>query len=219
MARIFEISSILTPFAMGMAVTATATGSIVLENGTVQSGPWSWISPFTIIGGVVGMAVCAYLAPIFMTVRTTGELREDFRVRGMAAGIILGVLTTAAVPVARMDAPLFADRLLGSWPVLFVALAVCFGSATQFLLWKRLYPAAQIAAAGTVFLTLAGFGAAMYPDLLIGQLSLSAAASPRATLLAFLTVLPFGALILIPSLVFLFWTFRGEPNPDVPPEE
>lgn len=219
MARVFEISSILTPFAMGMAVTATATGRIVVENGYVQSGPWSWISPFTIIGGLVGMGVCAYLAPIFMTVRTKGELREDFRIRGVAAGVVLGALTAGAIPVAWMDAPLFAERLLGTWALIFVVLAVCFGSATQFLLWKRFYVAAQTAAAGTVFLTLAGFGAAMYPDILIGRLSISAAASPRATLIAFLTVLPFGALILIPSLFFLFWTFRGEPDPAAPPEE
>lgn len=29
--------------------------------------------------------------------------------------------------------------------------------------------------------------------------------------------LPFGALILIPSLVFLYWTFRGEPSMTLPP--
>ncbi|WP_236026933.1 hypothetical protein [Geomonas diazotrophica] len=47
--------------------------------------------------------------------------------------------------------------------------------------------------------------------------SLRAAAAPRATLIAYLTVLPVGAIILIPSLVFLFWTFRGEPAPELPP--
>jgi cytochrome d ubiquinol oxidase subunit II len=218
-ARTFEISSILTPFALGMAVTATATGRIIVANGTVESGPWSWVSPFTLVGGLVGMAICAYLAPIFMTVRTKGQLQEDFRIRGMTAGFILGFLTTAEVPVAWSDAPLFADRLLSTWAGLFVALAVISGSATQFLLWRRSFLWAQIAAAATIFVTLAGFGAAMYPDLLIGQLSLAAAASPRSTLVAFLTVIPFGALILVPSLIILFWTFRGEPNPDVSADE
>ena len=165
------------------------------------------------------MAICAYLAPIFMTVRTAGELREDFRIRGMTAGFVLGFLTTAAVPVAWADAPLFAERLISSWAGLFVTLAVVSGSATQVLLWRRRYLPAQIAAAGTVSLTLGGFGAAVYPDLLIGQLSLTAAAAPRSTLVAFLTVIPIGALILVPSLLFLYWTFRGEPNPEVPPGE
>jgi cytochrome d ubiquinol oxidase subunit II len=59
--------------------------------------------------------------------------------------------------------PLFADRLLTSWAGLFVALAVFAGSATQVLLWRGRYLPAQIAAAVTVSLTLAGFGAAVYP--------------------------------------------------------
>lgn len=218
-ARAFGISSILTPLALGMAVTATASGKIALVSGRVKAEPWFWVSPFTLVGGLVGMAICAYLAPIYMTVRTDGELRDDFRKRGMIAGFALGILTTAEIPVALAHAPLFAGRLLGPWAVLFVAMAVASGIATQVLLWRHRYLAAQIMAAGTVALTITGFCAAMYPDLLIGQLPLAAAAAPRATLVAFLALLPFGILILAPSLLFLYWTFRGEPNPELPPEE
>jgi cytochrome bd ubiquinol oxidase subunit II len=218
-ARTFEISSILTPLALGMAVTAAATGQIGITAGKVSSGLWSWISPFTLVGGLVGMAICAYLAPIYMTVRTKDALQEDFRKRGMLAGIVLGVLTTLEVPVARFDAPLFADRLLGTWAVLPAALAVVAGCTTQILLRQRQYLWAQAIAAATVALTLAGFGAAIYPDLLIGQLSLKAAASPASTLAAFFIVLFFGIIILVPSLLFLYWTFRGEPNPEIPAED
>jgi cytochrome bd ubiquinol oxidase subunit II len=215
-ARIFEISSVLTPFALGMAVTAAATGKIGIYNGAAPPGLWSWIGPFTLAGGLTGMAICAYLAPVYMTVRTTGSLQEDFRKRGMIAGIALGILTTMAIPVARFDAPLFAVRLLGSWAILPVTLAVVCGITTQVLLWRRKYHWAQTAAAGTVALTLTGFGAAIYPDILIGRLSLTAAAAPRATLIAFFSVLPIGMVILVPSLLFLYWTFRGEPDPDLP---
>ena len=218
-ARAFEVSSILTPFALGMAVTATAAGRIAVVNGQVKAEPWSWVTPFTLVGGLVGMAVCAYLAPIYMTVRTRGELQLDFRKRGMIAGVILGILTAVEIPVALVDAPLFADRLLTSWAVLFVFLAVVSGATTLVLLWRRRYLGAQIVAAGTVALTITGFCAAMYPDLLIGQLTLAAAAAPPATLVAFFAVLPVGVLLLAPSLLFLYWTFRGEPNPELPPED
>jgi cytochrome d ubiquinol oxidase subunit II len=63
-------------------------------------------------------------------------------------------------------------------------------------------------------LTITGFAAAMYPDLLIGQLTLAEAAAPPATLRAFFTVLVIGIIILVPSLLLLYWTFRGEPNPE-----
>ena len=218
MARIFAVASILTPFALGMAVTATATGRIVYVNGHVGASPWFWAAPFTLAGGVVGMAICAYLAPIYMTVRTSGELQRDFRQRGIVAGLVLGGLTAAEIPVAMFDAPLFAGRLLTSWAVFFVTLSVAGGITTQFLLWRSRFAWAQITAAGTVALTMTGFAAAMYPDLLIGQLTFAAAAAPRTTLVAYFSVLPFGLIVLVPSLVFLYRTFSGEPDPD-PPQE
>ena len=218
-ARTFEIASVLTPFTFGMAVTAIAAGRITFIDGAVQAGPGSWMNPFTVVGGIIGLSICAYLAPIYMTVRVGGELREDFRRSGIAAGIAVGILTAVEVPVAMFHAPLFAQRLLGSWSLACVAGAVAGGVVTQFLLWRRLFMAAQIASACTVALTLAGFAAALYPDILIGQLTFAAAAAPRPTLIAFLAVLPVGSLILIPSLLFLYWTFRGEPDTELPPAD
>ncbi len=216
MASIFAASSMLTPFAFGMAVTAAASGKIVFMNGLVQVEPWIWFSPFTLVGGAVGMGICAYLAPIYMTVRSDGELRGDFRQRGIIAGLVLGILTAAEIPVAMVDAPLFAGRLLASWAAFFVVLAVLAGISTQVLLWRCRFLPAQIAAAGTVTLAMTGFAAAMYPDLLVGQLTLAAAAAPTATLRAYLSVLAIGIIILVPSLLFLYWTFRGAPDSELP---
>ncbi|RII28362.1 MAG: cytochrome BD ubiquinol oxidase subunit II [Geobacter sp.] len=216
MASIFAVASMLTPFALGMAVTATATGKIDFVNGWVQAEAWFWIGPFTLVGGLVGLAICAYLAPIYMTVRTEGELQNDFRRQGIIAGLVLGILTTVEIPVAMVDAPLFASRLLASKGAPFVAMAVLSGATAMVLLWRCRFLWAQIAAAATVTLTITGFASAMYPDLLIGQLSLAAAAAPAATLSAFFSVLVIGIIILVPSLLFLYWTFRGEPNPELP---
>jgi len=218
-ARSFEISSMLTPLALGMAVTAIAGGEIRLAAGRVLAGPWDWISPFTIVGGMIGLAICAYLAPIYMTVRTRGELREDFRRRGMIAALVLGVLTTLEIPVALLDAPAFAARLGMPRTLICIALAVSGGTVTEVLLWRRRFPAAQIGAGATVAFTLLGFAAALYPDLLLGQLSIVEAAAPRPTLVAFFTVLPFGVAVLAPSLFYLYWTFRGSPDPEAPPED
>ena len=148
-----------------MAVTATATGKIVFVQwtGTGRAlvlgrprSPWS--------GGLVGMAICAYLAPIYMTVRTKGELRDDFRRTGndRRAG--------ARHPDHSGDSrchgsmpPLFADRLLNSWAVLLCPWPLISGITTLVLLWRRRFSLAQIAAAATVTLTITGFAAAMYP--------------------------------------------------------
>jgi cytochrome d ubiquinol oxidase subunit II len=216
MAGTFAASSMLTPFALGMAVTATATGKIVFVHGLAEAEPRFWIGPFTLVGGLVGMAVCAYLAPIYMAVRTEGELQRDFRQRGIIAGLVLGFLTAVEIPVAMVDAPLFASRLLTSRTVLIVVLAVLSGITTQCLLWRCRFLWAQIVAAGTVTLTITGFASAVYPDLLIGQLTLAAAAASQATLVGYFTVLVFGIIILVPSLLLLYWTFRGKPYPELP---
>lgn len=208
----FEIASILTPGALGVAVTAIGSGQILWQRGELVSGSLAWFSPFTLVGGLVGMAICAYLAPIYMTVRTAGDLRDDFRRHGMTAAFLLGVLTTIEIPVALAYAPLFAERLLAPGPLLVVAAAVVCGVSTQVLLWRRQFRAAQIGAAATVTATVTGYSAALYPDLLPGQLSLAAAAAPPETLAAYLAVLPVGSVILVPSLVFLYWTFRGDPE-------
>lgn len=214
---IFEMASILTPFTLGMAVSATAAGTIILSNRLPAGGVGTWLNLFTLMGGLVGLAICAYLAPVYMTTRVTGDLQEDFRKEALLAALALGFITLLMLPVAHFHAPLFSRRLLGSRPILFVALAVIAGTGTEFMLLRRKYLPAQIGAGATVVFTLAGFAAALHPDLLIGQLQLHAAAAPRPALLAFLTVLPIGAVILIPSLFYLYWTFRGEPRTALPP--
>ncbi|GFO67520.1 cytochrome D ubiquinol oxidase subunit II [Geomonas limicola] len=216
-AQVFEVASVLTPFTLGTAVAALASGRITLVKGKPVVDLAAWLNPFTVAGGLTGLAICAYLAPVYLAVRVSGPLREDFRKAALWAGLALGALTTLGIPVAWYQAPLFAHRLLTSWPMALVALAVASGVGTQVLVWYRRYGPAQVTAGLTVAGTLGGFAAALSPDLLIGQLSLTAAAAPRATLVAFLAVLPVGALILVPSLGYLYWTFRGEPNPEIPP--
>ncbi|TGU72425.1 cytochrome d ubiquinol oxidase subunit II [Geomonas terrae] len=216
-ATVFEIASVLTPFTLGMAVSATASGTITINYGVTATGTAVWFTPFTIMGGVIGLAICAYLAPVYMTVRVAPPLQDDFRDAAIAAGVALGVATAVMVPLSLRYAPGFSQRLLESWPMLFVVLAVFAGVGTQLLLLWRRFKVAQLGAGATVVLTVAGFAAALAPDLIVGEMSLEAAAAPRASLVAYLAILPFGALILIPSLVYLYWTFRGEPSSALPP--
>lgn len=217
---VFGLTSLLTPFTLGMSLTAVASGRIHYRDGEVVAGLWSsWISPFTLIGGVTAVAVCAFVTPIFMLTRTAGELREDFRRYALVATVVLGVLTAIALPVAALDAPDFARRLVTGREIAIILAAVVAGSGTLWLLWTRRFWPAQVAAGLVVALTLTGFGAAMYPYLIPGDLSIDQAAAPRATLVALLAALPVGAALLIPSLVLLYRTFRGAPNPNAPAGE
>jgi len=219
METVFSISSIMTPFFLGMAVSALGAGHIRIAHGQVQGELcFAWVTPFTIIGGLIGLAICSYITPFYMIVRTNGELREDFRKRALAAAVVLGVLTSIEIPLSFFNAPLFFERMIHPFPLLVASLAVICGSTTLILLWKRAYRPAQLLADITVTLTITGFAAALYPDMIIGQITYSESAAPQSTILAIMITLPIGALLLIPSLYFLYKTFGGNPNPDLKSE-
>lgn len=82
------------------------------------------------------MSICAYLAPVYMSVRTEEALQNDFRHKGMIAGLVLGILTAVEIPVAMDEAPLFASRFLAAGNVPFVAMSVFSGITTLILLWR-----------------------------------------------------------------------------------
>lgn len=214
---VFSVSSILTPFFLGMSVSSLGAGHIVILNGRVTSGLWSsWITPFTFVGGLIGLGICAYITPFYMTVRTTGNLREDYRKRALAAAIVLGILTAVEIPVAWLDAPLFFERMIRPLTAIFVFVAAICGSTTLFLLWKRSYLVAQLLADVTIALTITGYAAALYPDIVIGQLTFADAAAPESTLFAVITTFLPGAALLGPSLTFFYKIFAGNPDPDRP---
>ncbi|MHB8376548.1 MAG: cytochrome d ubiquinol oxidase subunit II [Dehalococcoidia bacterium] len=218
---VFSVASVVTPLAMGMALGAIAGGRVHIQGGQVVSGLYApWLRPFSILCGLIAVAICGFLTACFMTTRTTGALREDFRSRGLAASVVLGGLTTVAIPVAYFDAAPFFDRLAAPAPIAVMSSAVVMGVASLVVLWRRWYVLAPPVAAGTVALVIAAWGAVQYPYFILPDVRIHSVAAGHATLVAFLVSLPIGALILIPSLVLLYYTFSEKtdrPAPEEPP--
>jgi cytochrome d ubiquinol oxidase subunit II len=151
--------------------------------------------------------MCGFLTACYMTTRTSGELLEDFRMRGLAASLVLGALTTIALPVAYWDAEPFWDQVTDPVPVAVMGAAAVMGLASLVVLWRRWYVLAPPVAAGTVALVIGGLGAAQYPYLILPHERIADVAAGDSTLAAFLIALPIGALILVPSLLLLYVTF------------
>jgi cytochrome d ubiquinol oxidase subunit II len=68
---------------------------------------------------------------------------------------------------------------------------------------------ARVAAAGEVTLILVGWSLAQYPNLVTPDVTIANARAPEATLRLLILALAAGALVLLPSLVFLFRLFKG----------
>jgi cytochrome d ubiquinol oxidase subunit II len=208
----FAVSSVVTPFFLGAIAGALASGRVPpgIAAGDVVH---SWWNPTGVLAGLLALTTTAYLAAVYLTrdAERDGEreVAEQFRRRGLVAGVVAGALALVGPFVLFADAPGFAEKLTGSgFPELVASAA--FGIASLVLLWRRQYVAVRITAALAVTSIILGWGVAQYPELLPGLTAREAAADP-AVLQAALTALSIGAVVLIPSRAWMFILFqRGE---------
>jgi cytochrome bd ubiquinol oxidase subunit II len=206
----FALSSLLTPFFLGAVVGGVASGRVPpgIAEGDVLS---SWINPTSFLGGALAVLVCAYLAAVFLCgdAARDGELdlAETFRLRALAGAVATGAVGIAGIAVLRADAPLLFAGLTGrALPA--VLLSVAAGLTALALLLARRYIAARLASALAVAAILLGWALGQYPYILPPTLTVTEAATGRATLTALLVALSAGALVLIPALLYLYSLFQ-----------
>jgi cytochrome d ubiquinol oxidase subunit II len=208
---LFAASSVLTPFALGTAVGAIASGRVPVGN--ARGGLFdSWLHTTPLFVGALGVAVSAYLAAVYLAgdaVRAgRDDLAEGFRRRALAAGLAAGLLAGAGLLVVHDDAPKLWDGLTSGAGLGAVVASGAAGLATLSLLYRRRFAPARFAAALAVAAIVAGWVFAQEPDLLPG-LSVREAAAPHSTLVALIVSVAGGMLILVPSLLLLYGLVLG----------
>jgi cytochrome d ubiquinol oxidase subunit II len=218
----FAVSSLITPYFLGAVVGGVASGRVPpgIAAGDVIT---SWVNPTSVLGGVLAVLVCAYLAAVFLCGDAQREgvddLAEGFRRRAMATAVVTGAVGLAGFFILRDDAPLLFAGLTGrALPV--VILSVLAGIAAIALLVLRRYAAARIVSALAVATILVGWAVAQYPFVLPPTLTIDEAATGQATMVATLVVLIVGTLILLPALIYLYALFQRAattPDPDQAP--
>ncbi|MFI7431808.1 cytochrome d ubiquinol oxidase subunit II [Micromonospora sp. NPDC049836] len=216
----FALSSVATPFFLGSIVGAVASGRV--PPGIAEGDIWrSWLNPTSIYGGLLAIGVCAYLAAVYLIhdARRAGaaDLVAQFRRRALVTGIVVGVGAAAGLAVVAADAPdLFAD--LRGRALALVLLSFAAGLGSLVLIATGRYRAVRVTAALAVAAVLWAWGAAQYPDLLPPDLTVTEAAGDPIVLATVLAVLAVGALLLAPSLLWLFGIFqRSKPAAGNPP--
>ncbi len=211
--RVFGAASVITPVLLGSCLGAISSGQVRVTNGEVApGGEIVWLSPFPLAVGLLALAVCAYLAAVYITLETEGVLREDFRRKGFAAWFVGGVISISTLLLARTEAPRLWEALTTLPAGLVVVAGILLAPASALALWRRRFVWARVFAAGQVVLLLSGWAMAQWPFLIYPDLTVADAAAPPPTLRALLLVVPIGMALLIPSLWYLFAVFKGE-NP------
>jgi cytochrome d ubiquinol oxidase subunit II len=220
---VFAFSSILTPFALGAALGAIASGRVPVGNAEGDQFS-SWLNATSVVVGVLAVAVAAYLAAVYLAadaVRAGNrELAEAFRVRALATGVAAGAVAMAGLLVVRDDAPELWDGLSSGAGLAAVVVSAVAGVATILLVWRRNYEAARPTAAAAVAAVVLGWAFAQRPEVLPG-LDVHEAAAGRSTLIALVIATAIGVLVLAPSLAILYGLLlrgRFDAEPSQPEE-
>ena len=208
---VFSIASIITPLLLGLILGAVASGTIRVDNGAVTTGFFrSWLAPFPFAVGFFALALFAFLAAVYLTLETRDRaLQDDFRLRALIAGVIVGLLALTVFVLAGTGAPTVRAGISRSWWAL--ALHVCtavFATGAFYALWTRQYRLARVCAAAQVTLILLGWAFAQYPHIVEPDITIFSAAAPRITLQLLLAALIAGALLPFPSYYYLIRIFK-----------
>ncbi len=213
--RIFSIASTVTPILLGICVGALVSGALALpENGTfVATYVQPWLTPFALAVGFLTLSVFAFLAAVYLTVEVQErELQEDFRRMALGAAVAVGGFAAAALVLGEQTPMRVTGNLLTrSWAIPFQLVTALFAITTIGSLITRRYRLARAAAVLQVSALMWGWAYAQFPAMIPGVHTIESAAAPHITLKLVTMGLAGGALVLVPSLWYLFKVFKAEP--------
>ena len=215
---LFALSSVLTPFALGTAIGAIATGRVPVGN-ALGNPVTSWLNPACVLIGALAVVFSGYLAAVYLAADSRrhggaagsgaaggdGSLASAFRRRALLAGLVCGALALAGLLVMRRS----GLNLTHGVALALVCVSAGSGLATLLLCWWYRFGLARVTAALAVAAVVVGWAAGQAPRLLPG-LTVVQAAAGRSTLVALIIAVVGGAAVLVPSLGLLFTLYlRG----------
>ena len=202
---VFAASSLLTPFFLGAIAGAVASGRVPADG---DAGLWtSWLSATSILGGVLAVATCTFMAGLLLAAEaeTLGEadLAEDLRRKTLIGGVVTGAIALAGIPILVVDDETLVDGLLGRGLPVILASGIAGLLTLRFLQQRRLRHA-RISGAIAVATVVAGWGVAQYPWILVDQTEIADGAGARATLVGLLIASGIAAALVVPALLLLY---------------
>jgi cytochrome d ubiquinol oxidase subunit II len=207
----FASSSVITPFCFGAVAGGIASGRV--PAGGHGDPMTSWLNPTSLVGGVLAVLTCGYLAAVFLTAEARRVGEEDLerwaRHRAVLSGVLSGAVAVAGLFVLHSDAHRLYGRLVhNGWPC--IAISALAGALALVATMRGSVALVRPLGAVAVAAVLTGWGVAQYPYLLGTHLSIHAAAAPGATMTALGVVTVAAALLVGPSMLVLYLlTIRG----------
>jgi cytochrome d ubiquinol oxidase subunit II len=173
-----------------------------------------WAGAFQASVGLLTLALFALVAAVYLTNETEEPaLQDDFRARALAAAAAVVIAAGLAALTAPASAAHFtaAARRAPGWLPLHALLAAV-ALALAIALGARRFRLARLLAIAQASLMVGAWGLAQHPYLIAPDLTIENCAAPARTLGLLAIALAAGALLLFPSLLWLFRIFKSHPR-------
>ncbi|MGX5816671.1 cytochrome d ubiquinol oxidase subunit II [Chitinophaga lutea] len=213
--RIFIYSSVITPLFLGIIAASTVSGRIDPGAGDFLSAyVFSWLNLFSVATGFFTVAICGFLAAVYIIGETDREEDRIFFTRKAKWMIVAAVLCGALVFIAATieGIPLVKWIFGDQWGILAISLA----SLSLPFLWYGLQHGKTIlirlAAGFEVTMILFAATYQHFPNIILlkggGYLSLLEHQGQDKTIEALAWALLIGSVFILPALFYLMYSFE-----------
>ena len=218
--KIFRISSLITPFFLGIIAASTVSGEIDNKATEFLSAyVFSWLNFFSLSVGAFTVAICAYLAAIFVIGETSSALQRNYFTLKAKEAIMLVVIAGALVFMAAYSSgiPLF-NWIFGEATGIVAITLASLSLITLFINFNKGRPnLLRILAGFQVVMILVAATYSHYPNIILfkdgSYLSLIEHAGGQKTMQSLGWALLIGSVFILPFLVYLIYSFKTK-KPD-----
>ncbi len=219
----FELSSVFTPFSLGLILGGILIGKIPSEADSFYAAFVApWFNVFSFMLGIFTCCLVTYIASVYIIGETRKNvLRKQFVYRAKVAGIVTFIMGVFVIESALLyESELFAKF----YSDLFSMSCVLLAAALFFPLWKllnhprpsipRLLVGMQVSLIFLAWYELQ-FPFIIAPSGLFGfeGLNLYQVAAPESTLKYLLIALVLGSALIFPAWLYLLKVFKFHWNP------
>jgi len=213
--RIFILSSVLTPFFLGIIAASVVSSKIDLQaNDFVSAYIYSWLNWFSVSVGIFTVTICAYLAAVFIIGQADDE-EDRLRFTRKATYLIFVVMGAGALVfiAAWLENIPLLYWIFSDVPGIIAIILATVSLGIMFYLLNKNKP--------VILRILAGFQVAMilfaatyshFPDIVLlkggENLSLLDNQGEAKTMEALGYALLIGSIFILPALVYLIYSFQ-----------
>ncbi len=207
----FAFGSILPSLLFGVAIGNVLRGLELNEFGDYTGGFFALLNPFSLLCGLVGLAMFAMHGALYLAMKLDGEIAADARRWASKAWMVFVVLLIVAA-VWGASSFFYNITLLPLVLVFFAVLASV--SALAFNRAQRAV-AAFVASSETIVFTMLAVAAALFPYMVPctnnpdWSLTLNNSSSSQLTLTTMLVIALIGMPIVLGYTVFIHRVFKG----------